>query len=250
MTAGRAAAEQVAVDRADAADQPVGRRVGDQVVERRGAGAGRRSRAGRTRRTSPSSTRSATFSRAVRRPPRRRRLATASGRASSSPTRWRSSDLGEVGAHRAGAPSTAPATSAGRVAVLVRRRPAPGATSTSPGITAVPTSTSTSPTRPASGGDDLVVHLHRLDEDQHRAGADHVAGRDLDRHDRALQRAADLLHGASSQRTGPELAAAPVGDRSVGVRRRGAWRKYSAVRVRPVAQLDRRAPSRAACGPA
>ena len=41
---------------------------------------------------------------------------------------------------------------------------------------------------------DVVVHLHRLDEQDGLAGPNEVSGRHLDRHDRALQRAADLRH--------------------------------------------------------
>ena len=47
----RRAGEHLTVDVTDAADETVGRRVGDQVVERPGDGAGRRSPAARTRRT-------------------------------------------------------------------------------------------------------------------------------------------------------------------------------------------------------
>ncbi len=41
---------------------------------------------------------------------------------------------------------------------------------------------------------DVVVHLHRLDQQQHVTGSDHVTHGHLDRHDCALQEAADLRH--------------------------------------------------------
>ena len=69
-----------AVDRRPTpADQPVGGRARDQLLARSAGAPGRRTAAARTRRSVPSSTRSARFSRAVRRP-RSWRLATASAR--------------------------------------------------------------------------------------------------------------------------------------------------------------------------
>ncbi len=70
-------------------------------------------------------------------------------------------------------------------------------------------------------GGHVVVHLHRLDEDEHGARSHDVAGRDLERHDRALQRAADLLHVSSSAGPVPMLAAGTGRHQPVDLSRRG-----------------------------
>ena len=93
----RAPRTACAADPRGAGDQPVGRACARSAPRRRGAGAGRRSRSARTRPTMPGSTRSATFSRAVR-PPLSWRRATASGRAASSVSaRRRSSSARSLG---------------------------------------------------------------------------------------------------------------------------------------------------------
>ena len=140
---------RVALDVADAADEPVGGRAGDQLLARCGGAPGRRTAAARTRRRCPSSTRSARFSRAVRRPCSWRR-ATASGRPASSPTSWRSRTarrsarsprvrgvLGVAGAGRRGRRRRVAArASAAAGPPRRRRRPPRPARATTPSISA------------------------------------------------------------------------------------------------------------------
>ena len=74
---------------ADSRDQAVGGRAGDQLLARATALLGGEQQRPVLDEAAPGRASSARFSRAVRRP-RSRRLATASGRAASSPTAWRS----------------------------------------------------------------------------------------------------------------------------------------------------------------
>ena len=98
-------------------------------------------------------------------------------------------------------------------------------------------------------GGHVVVHLHRLDERQDGARPHDVADGDLQRHDRALQRAADLLHVSSSAdrpRWWPLWRGAiqPVGQvRRAG--RRGSTRRCGS----GPRGAGSPAPSRGACGP-
>ncbi len=80
---------------------------------------------------------------------------------------------------------------------------------------------------PVLGRRDIVMHLHRLDEHQHGARSDDVARRHLERHDRALQRTSNVRHVTVPGPAGSTRPCA-AGPRAVGSS----------------------APSRAACGPA
>ena len=122
--------EAIAVDAADAGDQAVGRRALDQLVERARAGAGRRWRARRTRRTSP------------RRTGRRRSRgpcggrcawwrATAGRRAASRPISWRSSTSARSAAAAPSGPRSRPRRSDDRCGCSVAPSSASAAASRS-----------------------------------------------------------------------------------------------------------------------
>ena len=126
----------------------------------------------------PSSTRSATFSRAVRRP-RSRRRATASGRDSSSPAAWRSIDS----ARSARTPLGAVVVRLRLVRRVYVRRVDDRFEHDQPvaGHHGRPHADEHVDHAPVLGRRDVVVHLHRLDQHQHRAGAHDVARRHLQR---------------------------------------------------------------------
>ena len=181
--------DRVAVDRADAADEPVGRRALDELLERaaaalrgdderrvldegavvdevgdvlaRGAAPGRRGAARRRR---------AGGGRARRRGgrgPRRDRGARDRGR--------RRRDA-----------SPLPAAPTSRALSI--------GSSASPGMTVVPTPTAIAVDHAGDVGGDDVLHLHRLEHDELLPGAHLVALADVDRDDRALHRRGDDVH--------------------------------------------------------
>ena len=195
----------------------------------------------------PSSTRSATFSRAVRRP-RARRLGDGVR------PRLVEPDAVALDRPRRGRRATAPA-------------PAAGSTST---VDRLPVGASTRLVDRLEAHEEVARHHGRADRrrrarrpapassattswcifidsmrQQHRAGADDVAGGDLERR-RWCPAAGSERRSMPSTRRRASVTA--TDRRPVEHAQRGRSRKYSAVRSRPVAQRRSSAPSRAARG--
>ena len=163
-----------------AGDQPVGGRAGDEVLDACGARAGRRSSAPPYSTKLSGSSRSSTFSRAVRRPA----LVRAAGSGRGGPRRGRSGAASRTrpGRARTWSGSVAVASCAGASTSSTGARNATG----TPAATVSPTFTATASTRPAAPACDDVLHLHRLEHHELGAGRDDVALGDLDRDDDAV----------------------------------------------------------------
>ena len=183
----------------------------------------------------PSSSRSARFSRAVRRP-RSWRRATAS--------RARRVEADRVAlAHRRAGPRARRRSA--RLGARRARRLAPprrrlSVSSSWPSSTASPTATASSPTTPADLGEHLVLHLHRLEHDQRRAGADVLVGRVRDRDDDAGERGGHGELGGRGHRRDHRSRAARA--RRRGARRTSRASNYASARC-PSRRASARPPS-------
>ena len=198
----------------------------------------------------PSSTRSATFSRAVRRP----RWRGAGRRRRGGPRRARrggarSTRRGRRGRRRRAASSGAPSSGACRRGIVGDRfeHARAGRRASRP----CPTPTSSSATRPRSvAATSWCIFIDSMSISTAPAPHD-VAGRHLQRHDRPLQRAADLDRTVRHPRSVSCDAARSAGSPD---RRRQSGRRALDGSTRPCARGPRAAgssaPSRAACGPA
>ena len=121
----------------------------------------------------PASTRSSRFSRAVRRP-RSWRLATASGRAASSPSAWRSADRGP-GPRARRRPRLADVAAAPRLGGAGGVRPSRQDGQQLTLAHRVADGDLEAPEHPVTLGDELMLHLHRLEHDDRRARGDGLA---------------------------------------------------------------------------